>query len=338
MKAVVVASPGVVEIREIPQPVPRQDEALVRIEACGLCGTTDRYIVEGHQPHHRTDWYPAVLGHESVGVVESIGGDVKKFRVGDRVTRPLAIWPGTQRDGLWSAWGGFAEYGIVRDSQESDYNVARQHVISPDLSVEQAVAAISYAEVASWAEKLGKLNDQVILIGGTGFAACVMCQCVRAAGARLIIALGRSPKKFPWVLRNGATHAVALDESFRQNVKVATGGVGADWFLDAAGHQTVFESGLQCLRPGGKAAIYGAPDGFAYRLPLGSLGGQDFSVHYLSPQDDVYFAETCRRMKARSLQTDLTQTHVWRGLESLPAALAAQAAGDVLKGIVLLPN
>jgi len=318
MKAVVVVSPGVVEIREISQPVPREDEALVRIEACGLCGTTDRHIVDGHQCHHQADWYPAVLGHESVGVVEAVGRAVKKFRVGDRVTRPLAIWPGTRRDGLWSAWGGFAEYGLVRDSTDPDYNAARQNVVPPDLSVEDAVAAISYAEVASWAEKLGDLTGQIILIGGTGFAACVMCQCVAASRARLIIAMGRSPKKFPWALQNG--------------------GAGVDWFLDAAGHQTVFERGLQGLKPGGKAAIYGAPDGFAYRLPLGAARGNDFSVHYLSPRDDAYFGETCRRIKTKSLRTDLTQTHVWHGLESLPTALAAQRAGEVLKGVVRLTD
>src|ERR1700733_11269835 len=116
MKAIVVVSPGKFEVRDVPMPKPEPFEALVKIEACGLCGTTDRHIVEGHQAHHPAEWYPAVLGHESVGKVIQVGHLVTKFKAGDRVTRPVAIWPGTRQEDLYSAWGGFAEYGIVRDA------------------------------------------------------------------------------------------------------------------------------------------------------------------------------------------------------------------------------
>lgn len=342
MKVVVVVTPGKIEIRDVPQPVPGPYEALVRIEACGLCGSTDRHIVEGRQCHHPPDRYPAILGHEGVGTVVRVGERVKKFRVGDRVTRPVAIWPGTRRDGLYSAWGGFAEYGIVRDatgdrdSPSADYNTARQHVIPPTLSLEDAVMAVSIAEVASWMEKLGDLRGKSIAIGGTGFVACVMCQCARSAGAKHIVVAGRNARKFEWATRSGATDTVPLDGNTAGAVRRITGG-GADWFLDAAGHQSVFEAGLRWLRPGGSAAIYGAPEGFAYRLPLSAVGG-DFSVHYLSPQDDVFFPEACRRISMGEINTSLLRTHTWRGLESLPEALAQQIAGEVLKGTVLIAS
>ena len=338
MKAAVIPTLGKLEIWDVPAPQPGPFEALVKIEACGLCGTTDRHIVEGHQCHHKSEWYPAILGHEAVGTVVEIGQNVRKFHVGDRVTQPNAIWPGTVRDGLYSAWGGFAEWGIVREANgepgapQSDFHTTRQHVVPPELSVEDAVLTISVAEVASWMEKLGDLREKTLTIGGTGFAACVMSQCAQAKGAKRIIALGRSPQKLEWTKRNGATHALMLDDNTRAAVKDINGGVGVDWFLDAAGHQAVFEVGLGTLRPGGSAAIYGAPDGNAYRVPLGATGS-DFSVHYLTTNDDTFYAEACRRMVAGTLKADLLRTHVWQGLEALPLALKEQAGGQVLKGI-----
>lgn len=336
MRAAIITKPGQLEIQDIVQPEPGPYEAFVKVEACGLCGTTDRHLVNGVMAHHPKDWYPAVLGHESVGTVVSIGEKVAKFQIGDRVTRPVALWPGAQGP-LYSAWGGFAEYGIVRDDTQPDgpdpdYKSARQHVVPPEMSLADAVLAISVSEVASWMAKLGSLQDKVIVIGGTGFAACVMAQCARAGGAKSIIAFGRSPQKFAWVERNGATHTLKMDDALPENVKdILTD--GADWFLDAAGHQAVFDAGLKCIRPGGAAAIYGAPEGFAYRLPLGVVGG-DFAVHYLAPNDDAYFTEACQRLLSGELNAEALRSHCWDGLEALPDALAEQAEGKVLKGYV----
>ena len=340
MKAGVVVSYGKVEVREAPMPVPGPFDALVKIEACGLCGTTDRHIVDGHMAHHPADWYPAILGHEGVGRVIQVGDNVQKFKIGDRVTRPSALWPGTHRDGLYSGWGGFAEYGLVRDitppgAPEPDYHSSRQHVVPPTLSVEDAVAAISLAEVASWMEKLGDLSGDSLVIGGTGFAACTMCQCARHKGAKQIIVVGRNPKKLEWARANGATHTVEFNEAAKSVVREITSSKGADWFLDAAGHQAVFEAGLGYLRLGGRAAIYGAPDGFSYTLPLGAVGG-DFDVKMYFPADDTFFDETCFRMSEGILNASQIRTHVWHGLEALPGAIEEQAAGFVLKGVLII--
>lgn len=334
MKAALVVAHGQVEICEVPVPEPGPTEALVRIEACGLCGTTDRHLVEGTQAHHPADWYPAILGHEAVGTVIEIGREVRKFQVGDRVTRPVAIWPGTCRDGLYSAWGGFAEYGIVRDGiAEADYTEARQHTVARELSLEEAVLAVSLSEVASWMEKLGDIAGRCVVIGGTGFAACAMAQCAQARRADPIVAVGRNAAKFDGLRRNGATHALFLGNTTAAEIRELNRGEGADWFLDAAGHQEVFEAGLGYLRAGGRAAIYGAPAGFAYRLPLGTVGG-DFSVHYLAPNDDVFFDETGRRILSGALSVKAIHSHTWTGLQELPKALKEQAEGHVLKGLV----
>ena len=162
-----------------------------------------------------------------------------------------------------------------------------------------------------------------------------MCQCARERGARTVIVVGRNPEKSESVRRNGATHTLLFTGETAAGILEINGGAGSDLFLDAAGHQSVFEAGLGYLRVGGKAAIYGAPQGFAYRLPLGAVGG-DFSVHYLSPTDDTFNAETCRRISAGRIKTESIQTHTWHDLESLPRALGEQSAGKVLKGMVLI--
>jgi 2-desacetyl-2-hydroxyethyl bacteriochlorophyllide A dehydrogenase len=338
MKAVIVEKPGEVVVRDISPPKPGPFEALVKIEACGLCGTTDWHIVEGKQAHHPREKYPAVLGHEAVGTVVEIGSGVKKYQVGDRVTRPVAIWPGTQCEGLYSGWGGFAEFGFVRDTAAAglpwDYTAARQHVVPPALTLEDAVLAISLSEVASWMRKVTPLKGKTVVIGGTGFAAAVMAQCARAAGAAHIIAAGRNAKKFARMRENGATDAIELNESSAEAVRKIAG-AKADWLLDAAGHQDVFEAGLGLLKPGGQVAIYGAPEDFTYRLPLGRVGG-DFSVHFFNPTDDLYFDETCQMISNGQLNAETIRSHVWAGLDSIHRALQEQREGLVLKGLIRL--
>ena len=89
------------------------------------------------------------------------------------------------------------------------------------------------------------------------------------------------------------------------------------------------------MRLGGRAAIYGAPDGFSYTLPLGAVGG-DFDVKMYFPADDTFFDETCFRMSEGILNASQIRTHVWHGLEALPGAIEEQAAGFVLKGVLII--
>ncbi|MES2310020.1 MAG: zinc-binding dehydrogenase [Verrucomicrobiota bacterium] len=338
MKAIIITAHGKVAVQDVTLPEMGPFESLVKIEACGLCGTTDRHLIEGCQAHHPSIWYPALLGHESVGKVIKVGEKVKKYKIGDRVTRPVAIWPGTQKEGIYSAWGGFAEYGIVRDAaaaqEKDDYTSARQHVVPETISLEDAVLATSVSEVASWTEKLGNIQGKSLVIGGTGFAAATMCQCAKMKGASHIIVLGRNPKKFKWAIQNGASHGVLLNQDMHAEIQKIIGSK-ADWFLDAAGNQEVFEAGIRLIKPGGNVAIYGAPQGFSYQLPLGAVGG-DFSVHYFSPMDDLFYHEICQRIISGQLKAEWLRTHEWKGLESIHLALAEQAGGNVLKGLILI--
>lgn len=139
---------------------------MVKILACGICSTTDSELIRGTQPYH--DHYPCVLGHEAIGEIVEIGAGVTNFKPGDWVTRPTALFPGTMRDGLSSAWGGFAQLGVVRDqaamcaagdhSMGSDYTALRQNVVPREMGLQAAVLSIALAETLSWRGDHAKIH------------------------------------------------------------------------------------------------------------------------------------------------------------------------------------
>jgi threonine dehydrogenase-like Zn-dependent dehydrogenase len=337
MKAGIVIEPGRVEIEDIPMPKPGPAEALVKIEVCGLCGTTDRHLVEGIQSHHPRENYPAVLGHESVGVVQEIGSKVTSFNVGDRLTRVAAIYPGEARDGYFSAWGGFAEYGIVRDQAaigDEDY-AAMRHLKPPaDLDPLDASLAISLSELGSWCWKVGALGGKAIAVGGTGLAGYAICMYAKLAGASPIIAIGRRDERIELAKKFGATAGVNITkEDPAEAVKVLNGGRGADYFAEATGADPMFIAGLKTLAPNGQAVLYGAPEKYTYTLAMKGAPG-DFAVRLVSPEEYRAYDWVCGLIQTGRIDTSLFRSHVWEGLEALPQALEEQASGKVIKGFV----
>ncbi len=109
MKGYAIEKDGSRRIVTVPIPKPDPYQALVKIEACGVCNGTD--IKLAHQNFKNFSTYPALLGHEAVGSIVELGEKVSSFRTGDRVTLPF----GEDTAGYYSGWGGYSEYGLVGD-------------------------------------------------------------------------------------------------------------------------------------------------------------------------------------------------------------------------------
>jgi NADPH:quinone reductase-like Zn-dependent oxidoreductase len=103
MKGIFVIDIDQTEIRELPEPEIGPYEALVQVEACGICNSTDWKIIEGE---FVSGSFPILLGHESVGRV---------IRVGDRVLRSTLRDEHMPFPGGRSCWGGYVERAIVTD-------------------------------------------------------------------------------------------------------------------------------------------------------------------------------------------------------------------------------
>ncbi|MBN1671628.1 MAG: zinc-binding dehydrogenase [Kiritimatiellae bacterium] len=340
MKAIIVTAEHRAELQDIPRPACGPYEALVRIEACGICSTTDRELIAGTQLH--SDRYPCVLGHEAVGKVVETGCKVRSFTPGDRVTRPVGIWPGSMRDGLASAWGGFAEYGIVRDRQSMladgdrtaarDYTAQRQNVVRPGAELRDAVLAISLGETASWFRHLPGVAGKTVCIAGTGIAGLSIAIWSRLAGARCVVVLGRRDTRTKLACELGADHGVNVrGPDPVQAVRELTGG-GADLFCEAVGKKDQLRLGLAVLKRGGTLAVYAAPPRDGYDLCWRDLP-PDVRIVQPPAEEHLAYGWALDLLQRGIVPADRLMTHSWPLHEHL-TAFDGLASGDVVKGML----
>jgi threonine dehydrogenase-like Zn-dependent dehydrogenase len=339
VKGLVVTSDHTLELRTVGDPAPGPYEALVRIRACGICSTTDQELVRGTQPYNRD--YPCLLGHEAVGEVVAVGAKVRNFRPGDWVTRPVGIWPGTRRDGLASAWGGFAELGLVRDrlamaadgdrSLLEDYTALRQNAVDArGLDPAALVLAISLAETWSWTWQLPALGGQAVCVAGTGIAGLSIALWARLAGARTVAVLGRRAERLALARQVGADLCLDTgDARWAETLRAATGG-GPAVFCEAVGSPALLAAGVAALRPGGVAAVYGVAPGGDHRFDRGLLT-EGRTLATPEAREHLALPQVLELMRRGAVPVAALMTHRWP-LERYAEAFAAVARGEVVKG------
>lgn len=342
MKVLVVNEKHQLELRETPKPEIGPYDALVRIEACGLCGTTDRELIKGTQPYHNASHYPAILGHESVGRVVETGAKVKTFKPGMRVTRPYANLDNGPRHGLYRCWGGFAEYGVVRDraalladgdaSALNDYTLLRQNVVPEGLSLSAAVAAMALAETASWLGHLPSLAEKTVCVAGSGSAGLSLALWSKLAGAAKVIVLGRRASRLAAAADFGADATVDVSggnpsEAIR---RLAPGGV--DVFCEAVGQKDQVRLGLSVVRPGGIVAVYGVVPG-GYEISWKDVP-PDVRLMTPSADEHVRYNWVADLIRLGAVPVEKFMTRQWP-LADFGQAFAALEKGEAIKGMLV---
>jgi threonine dehydrogenase-like Zn-dependent dehydrogenase len=253
VRARVLVKPRTLEAREFARPQIGADDALLRIEACGICGS-DYEQYEGAQPVHE-DYtpYPVIPGHEPLGIIEEIGARARaRWGVGegDRVAvrsgygcgrcEACARWePRTcpTRGGTYGytdvgkpphLWGGYAERMYL-----SPYSVVKK--MDPRIPAGVAVMFNPLAAGLSWAASIPRTapGDRVVVLGAGQRGLCSVI-AARAAGARQVVitGLGRDAAKLALARELGADATVdAETEDVVERVREVTGG-GAEVVVD----------------------------------------------------------------------------------------------------------
>ena len=193
MLAIAVTRPGEVRVVEVPEPAPGPYQAKVRTELSCLCNSTDTKLIEGHFPGIEN--YPLLLGHETVGVVESVGAKVRSFRPGDRVVGGLLLEPTDA--GYASGFGGFSEYVLAGDhaamaadgvADEASgwadvYEI--QRVVPPQIPVEAALMLCTWREVYAAFDDFRLRGEQAMVIVGAGPVGLSFARFASLDGVRL---------------------------------------------------------------------------------------------------------------------------------------------------------
>jgi D-arabinose 1-dehydrogenase-like Zn-dependent alcohol dehydrogenase len=223
---------------ERPVPSPGEGEVLVRVEACGVCGS-DVFLQAGG---FTGGPMPIVPGHEAAGVVEKVGPRTTGLTVGEQVAlyyidapadsryarrgRPN-VGPGVRRMGV-DVDGAFAEF-VVRPAGT---------LITPPAVIDPVVLAVLTDAVATPYHALRRIADiqpgETLLVLGIGGIGSNAVQLGRHFGAR-VIAVGRSPNKLALAQRLGADVVLSYCPEIEELVREATDGVGPDVVLQCAG-------------------------------------------------------------------------------------------------------
>lgn len=268
-------------ISSIPVPRPGPGEVLVRVEACGLCGTDVHLAVAGDLPVSRT---PITLGHEAAGVVADLGPGVDSVTPGDRVALFPAAWCGEChwcRRGRHSLCSRSEVYGMNRDGSLAEYVVApARAVVRVPNSVPSEIAAIVTDGVATPFHALrsrGSLQPGesvgVVGCGGLGTHAIMLA---RLLGAGRIVAVDPDPEARARALDRGADQA--LDPNDPDTTQVLRSNGGLDLTLEFVGRASSAELAVKALSTGGRAVLVGVGPDRPKLPPLAAFVGREQSV------------------------------------------------------------
>lgn len=278
MKALVLTDYRKLELQDLPKPNPGPGEVLIRVEACGVCGSD----VHGYDGSTGRRIPPLVMGHEAAGVVADVGVGVTRFQSGQRVTFDSTVSCGQcffckRGDvnlcdarqvlgvscGDYRRAGAFAEFVTVPD---------RILYPLPDGLSFQKAAMIEAISVAVHAVAITPvaLNDTAVIVG-VGMIGLLTLQAAKLAGCRRIIAVDVDEGRLNTARGLGATETIlAKNTDVPATVRELTGGRGADVAFECVGTTVTVQSAIESTRKGGMVTLVGniAP---RIELPLQSV-------------------------------------------------------------------
>ena len=284
-----------VTVEQIIVPDPKPGEALVRVQACGVCHTDLHYREGGIN-----DDFPFLLGHEAAGVVEAVGDDTSGIAVGDFVVLNWRAVCGTCRscrrgrpqycfstfnasqkmtlsDGTPLApalgIGAFAEKTLVAAGQCTPVPAAK-----PEVAGLLGCGVMAGLGAAMLTGNVGR-GDTVAVFGcgGVGDAAIAGA---RLAGARIVIGVDLDARKLEWATDFGATHTIdASKEDPVEAIRALTDGNGADVCIEAVGNPKVFEQAFFARDLAGTLVQVGVPTpDMTVSLPFIELFGRGGAI------------------------------------------------------------
>lgn len=334
MKAVLLDAPKRWRVTEMPDPVSSDDEVIVAVSACGVCGT-DRHLFEGEFPAT----FPIVPGHELAGEVVAVGKQVQHVKVGDFVAvhpnKPCRTCPFC-REGEEHLCEHLKAYGIHLPGGFAQFVAVRAENVHPaeGLTPLQAAWAEPLSCCLHGLRKVGVRTGERVLVLGCGPIGLLFVQLVLLHGAAAVAAVDVSSTRREAAKKTGATWTLAPDELEAYGNDIAPNGFPL--VIEASGNPQAAALGLRWVRAGGRFLQFGvcpmeATLSFApftiYRRELTLVGS--FSLNREMPA-------AIELLRSGRLDVAALTTHQLP-LEGYGDALRLMQEGKALK-VQLLPN
>jgi L-iditol 2-dehydrogenase len=268
MRAAVYRGINDVRVETVPVPEIGSGEILIKVAACGVCGTDLKKI---HTGSHSA---PRIFGHETAGTIVAVGEGVTKFAVGERVMvfhhvpcgdcyycskktyaqcpvyKPAGVTAGFEPSG-----GGFAEYVRAMDWIVRGGGVVR---IPDDVPFEQAAFVEPVNTVLKGVKSLNLQPDETVLVIGQGPIGIMLAALAARTGATVLTS-DLYPERHAIAATYGLNHPIdAGKEDVVARAKAATEGRGADVVILAVGVNALIRTAVDAVRPGGKVLLFAA--------------------------------------------------------------------------------
>ncbi|MBI2755319.1 MAG: alcohol dehydrogenase catalytic domain-containing protein [Chloroflexi bacterium] len=320
MRAAVLHAPEDLRVEEVPVPRPGPGEVLLRVRACGLCGT-DHKIIAGRYPGVWPPEFPFIIGHEWAGEVAALGPGVTTLRVGDRVAAENHSGCGQCgmcRTGYYNLCEradrrdpSYKLYGHTAPGALAEYAVRPAILLMP---LPEQVSNVEGALVNPGALALHGLRRTgfhpgcSVAVFGPGVIGLLTVLFARAAGAAQIITVGRG-ERLSLARELGSTDVVEYDAGDpAQGVRDATGGRGVDYVYECSGNPAAVAQAIGSARRGGKVALLGLTGNKGVELNTDRLTLDQIDVLGVRSSPNMY-PDTIALMASGAVRAERLATH-----------------------------
>lgn len=285
MKALVLDEYMKLNYRDFPDPVIEPDEVLIKVKACGICGS-DVHGMDGSTGRRQP---PIIMGHEASGEIAEVGEKVQDWKVGDRVTFDSTIYPLNDWYTIHGQYNlsdnrkvlGVSPVDYRKHGAFAEYVSVPAHILYklPDSVSFEHAAMVEPVAVAAHAINRSKIQPgQSALVVGTGMVGMFVVKMLEIAGANPIMAVDLDNEKLEMAKGFGATHILnSKDGDLSENILQYTKNRGADFGFEVVGISETVNICINNLRKGGTAVLVGnlSP---AVKMPLQKIVTTELSV------------------------------------------------------------
>jgi L-iditol 2-dehydrogenase len=265
MKALVLEEYNTFIYKDVPDPEIREDEVLVRVKACGICGS-DVHGMDGSTGRRIP---PLIMGHEASGIIVKTGKSVKDWKTDDRVTFDSTVYPlndwftiqgqynlSDNREVLGVSPGTYRRHGAF-----AEYIAIPQHILYriPDKVTFEQAAMVEAIAVALHSLNISgvKTGDKCVVVG-VGTIGIFVVKLLRIAGVSKIIAIDINPVNLEKAKKAGSDfNFLITTEKLEEQIHVLTGKRGADISFEAVGKSNTVNFAIDAVRKGGKVVLIG---------------------------------------------------------------------------------